>query len=992
MFYGCTKLSKVEVGFTDWGVSPSTNNWLDGVAAMGDFICPDGLNKKYGASNIPEGWRVNGVSPYLSFTANEASSRVQLNMVGGKSTDLALEYCTDECQTWTPYTITYDAYSNSSIGTVVTLANAGDKVYFRRSDDKVATSFSPSVNSYYRFTLYGSVAADGNIMSLIDKYAATTDIPSAYCFAHLFENCSQLTAAPQLPAMNLKPYCYASMFSLCTNLTAAPELPATTLEKDCYNRMFYYCSKLNSVKAAFTDWTVTVNEMENTPTKDWLYHVSDDGVFFCHAGLDRTQRDASHIPAGWMAMNYRYAVTAVSSDASKGSVSGGGTYTEGAEVTLTATPAEGCLFKQWSDGTTANPYVFTATKDVKLTAQFAKSYTVQVASADESMGSVSGGGIYAEGTEVTLTATPAEYYDFKQWSDGTTENPYVFTAEKDVELTATFWKKICHITVWSENESWGTVTDGNVEVGEEYTTISCEAGMEVTLTARPEDGYKFTEWSNGVTDNPYRFTATGDVYLTAIFSETPWDFIEDGIYYCKKEADEVSVVAGDTLYRGDIVIPGTVTHKEKTYRVTSINSFALYCSDLTSVMISDGVQNIGHGAFAGCDNLTKVVFGTDVSLIDGRVFDSCVGLKDVYFWNVSPPEVVEAGLFIGCSPNQIVIHIPVLSNEDDWRNVIPAEGEEYTIVNDINTYKLHISPSDAVVTIKGRQYGDGDIVGPLDGSLSNPCGTAVQVSDVKNPGMFGYDLTSVSIEGGDINVEYTVQSSVVFTDATPYGLSNEKTIPELIYSRAFDNTEWQALYVPFSMSYDEWKDDCDIARILNFIEYDDDDDGTVDRTYLVAIKKTSGSTTPNTPYLIRAKKTGTCELYLGEKTLQPAEINSLECSSTENTYTFTGTYAGVTDMYDKGYYAMSGGSLKTANSASVVLNPQRWYMVLTPKTGTPYAARAQKIEIMVDGEEGVEAPSISPKGESPATFDLMGRRMMEPAKGINIVNGKKIIK
>ena len=38
-------------------------------------------------------------------------------------------------------------------------------------------------------------------------------------------------------------------------------------------------------------------------------------------------------------------------------------------------------------------------------------------------GTVTEGGTYAEGTEITLTATPDEGYQFTQWSDGNTDNP-----------------------------------------------------------------------------------------------------------------------------------------------------------------------------------------------------------------------------------------------------------------------------------------------------------------------------------------------------------------------------------------------------------------------------------------------------------------------------------------------------------------------------------------------------------------------------------------
>lgn len=53
-----------------------------------------------------------------------------------------------------------------------------------------------------------------------------------------------------------------------------------------------------------------------------------------------------------------------------GSVTGGGSYEEGATVTLMAQPDEGYAFFRWSDGVTDNPYVFTVTTDVTLGAEF----------------------------------------------------------------------------------------------------------------------------------------------------------------------------------------------------------------------------------------------------------------------------------------------------------------------------------------------------------------------------------------------------------------------------------------------------------------------------------------------------------------------------------------------------------------------------------------------------------------------------------------------
>ena len=65
-------------------------------------------------------------------------------------------------------------------------------------------------------------------------------------------------------------------------------------------------------------------------------------------------------------------------------------------------------------------------------------YTVTVKSADETMGTVTGGGEYAEGKTATLEASPKAGYEFVKWSNGSTENPLTITVTEDIELTATF--------------------------------------------------------------------------------------------------------------------------------------------------------------------------------------------------------------------------------------------------------------------------------------------------------------------------------------------------------------------------------------------------------------------------------------------------------------------------------------------------------------------------------------------------------------------------
>ena len=92
----------------------------------------------------------------------------------------------------------------------------------------------------------GKVAASGNVMSLIDPTCKETTIPCDKCFQQLFYDCTNLTAAPKLPATTVTKSCYYDMFYLCKALETAPELPATTLADGCYSFMFYSCEALKT--------------------------------------------------------------------------------------------------------------------------------------------------------------------------------------------------------------------------------------------------------------------------------------------------------------------------------------------------------------------------------------------------------------------------------------------------------------------------------------------------------------------------------------------------------------------------------------------------------------------------------------------------------------------------------------------------------------------------------------------------------------------------
>ncbi len=126
-----------------------------------------------------------------------------------------------------------------------------------------------------------------------------------------------------------------------------------------------------------------------------------------------------------------------------------------------------------------------------------------------------------EGTEVTLTATPNNGFQFKGWevvSGGVTiESDKFMIGTEDVEVKATFEE------LPPEEYSVTVLDDGN-GTGSADPTSGVE-GTEVMLTATPNNGFQFKGWevvSGGVTIESNKFTiGTEDVEVKTTFEEIP---------------------------------------------------------------------------------------------------------------------------------------------------------------------------------------------------------------------------------------------------------------------------------------------------------------------------------------------------------------------------------------------------------------------------------------------------------------------------------------
>ena len=173
-------------------------------------------------------------TPYLTFTADEEQTFI---MSAKDSYEIpGLEYSVNN-GTW----------KKVVTGEPVTFGGSKGTLSLRGKNNLEGTS---KQNSGYSQISFGktdvNVACKGDIRTLLD-YTNYKDVATESArFRHLFEDCTQLTSAPDLPAETLAEACYSFMFEGCTSLKTAPKLPATTLADDCYFRMFLGCTALET--------------------------------------------------------------------------------------------------------------------------------------------------------------------------------------------------------------------------------------------------------------------------------------------------------------------------------------------------------------------------------------------------------------------------------------------------------------------------------------------------------------------------------------------------------------------------------------------------------------------------------------------------------------------------------------------------------------------------------------------------------------------------
>ena len=173
------------------------------------------------------------------------------------------------------------------------------------------------------------------------------------------------------------------------------------------------------------------------------------------------------------------------------------------------------------------------------------------------------GGRLAEGTTLTLTATPAEGHHFVKWSDDVTDNPRSVTVGKeDITLAAEFALSSYHLTYTLDGTSYkesdvlyGTTLTAEADPEKEGHTFSGWEGLPETMPAHD------VEVTGSFTINSYRLTVYVDneLYMDVTLEYGAPVEVPDPEIPSNREFNGWDIDIPETMPAHDVEIHGTTT-------------------------------------------------------------------------------------------------------------------------------------------------------------------------------------------------------------------------------------------------------------------------------------------------------------------------------------------------------------------------------------------------------------------------------------------------
>ncbi len=477
------------------------------------------------------------------------------------------------------------------------------------------------------------------------------------------------------------------------------------------------------------------------------------------------------IVANFAQLEYTLVVNVEPVEGGEVSVSLDGPYHFGDVVTLTVAPAEGYDFSNWLVGEEeyeGETLTLTIEDNMEVTAIFDMHfYEISVEANPVEGGDVDIlDGDTNLGAELTIVATPNEGWAFVNWMLGeevvSTEAEYTFQVAGDADFVANFEMIEYNIAVEAGEGGEATITDGPYHFGD-----------EVTVTATPNDGYNFLNWTvNGEevsTALAYTFTVAEDLTLVANFAEAVIPMYT--ITAVANPAEGGTVAGAGTVLEGtEVVLTATAAMGYNfvnwTFGEVVVGEEAEYSFEATAETAGEYVANFA-----------QIEYNVTVEATEGGTA-MIVDAPEVYHYG----DVIELAY----------------EAEDGYQFVnFTVNGEEitspYTVVGDVvimaNFELIPVTPEYMVTVVVNPAE-----AGTVTGAGLYEEGTEITLEATAND---GYEFVNFTIEGEEVEMPYTVVADVEI-------VANFNLIPVVpTYNITVEEVEHGFLSAPATAEADE---------------------------------------------------------------------------------------------------------------------------------------------------------------------------------------------
>ena len=185
------------------------------------------------------------------------------------------------------------------------------------------------------------------------------------------------------------------------------------------------------------------------------------------------------------------------------------------------------------------------------------------------------------------------------------------------------------------------------------------------ISATPNFGYHFVQWSDGNTENPRTLELTQYTILTAEFAQTFSGRCGDDLYWSYDETAKIISITGSG----------------KMYDYTAdAQPWLLFKEQIKEVTTSSTATSIGESAFAGAIRLGDVYLGSNMETIAKEAFAECSRLHHIYCYPTYPPFADQSSF----ANYNVYLHVPCDYQEEYdldmvWGNFkyIECMGAEY---------------------------------------------------------------------------------------------------------------------------------------------------------------------------------------------------------------------------------------------------------------------------------------------------------------------------